>query len=40
MLVAVQLFVLGIYLPPVFITPIESLYPAQMIISLLLHTAV
>jgi hypothetical protein len=32
-LVAVQLSVLGLYLPPVFVMP-PSAYPAQMIISL------
>jgi hypothetical protein len=34
-LVAVQVFVPGLYLPPVF-----KAFPPQMIISLLLHTAV
>ena len=38
-LVAVQLSVLGLYLPPVFKTPLPS-YPPQTIISLPVHTAV
>jgi hypothetical protein len=38
MLVAVQLSVLGLYLPPVFRTPAWD--PPQMIISLAVHTAV
>ena len=38
MLVAVQLFVLGLYLPPVFKLP--PLNPPQTIISLPVHTAV
>jgi hypothetical protein len=38
-LVAVQLSVLGLYLPPVFKSP-ELLNPPQTIISLLVHTAV
>jgi hypothetical protein len=38
-LVAVQVSVLGLYLPPVFKKKL-SLYPPQTIISLLLHTAV
>src|ERR1044071_6275854 len=39
-LVAVQLFVLGLYLPPVFkTTPLLS-YPPHTIISLPVHTAV
>ena len=39
-LVAVQLFVLGLYLPPVFKSKIDGLYPPQRIISLPVHTAV
>ena len=39
MLVAVQLFVLGLYRPPVF-TPTPLLTPPQTIISLPVHTAV
>jgi hypothetical protein len=38
-LVAVQLFVVGVYLPPVF-TPLEPSNPPQTIISLPVHTAV
>lgn len=38
-LVAVQLSVLGLYLPPV-LKKVLPLYPPQTIISLLLHTAV
>ena len=38
-LVAVQVFALGLYLPPVF-TPIPPLTPPQTIISLPAHTAV
>ena len=37
--VAVQLFVFGLYRPPVF-TPIPLLIPPQTIISLPVHTAV
>src|SRR5215468_5023788 len=39
-LVAVQLFVLGLYLPPVLKTWNEKPYPPQTIISLPVHTAV
>ena len=39
-LVAVQLSVLGLYLPPVFKSPVGKLYPPQTIISLPVHTAV
>ena len=39
-LVAVQLLVLGLYLPPVFVSLNEELRPAQTIISLPVHTAV
>jgi len=39
-LVAVQLSVLGLYLPPVFVSLNEELRPAQTIISLPVHTAV
>ena len=38
-LVAVQLFVLGLYLPPVFTVPLLP-PPPQTIISLPVHTAV
>jgi hypothetical protein len=36
--VTVQLSVLGLYLPPVFKSPLVSLYPPQTIISLPLQT--
>jgi hypothetical protein len=39
-LVAVQLFVLGLYLPPVSKSPLTPAYPPQTIISLPAHTAV
>src|SRR5438270_12333901 len=39
-LVAVQLSVLGLYLPPVFKSPVGKVYPPQTIISLPVHTAV
>ena len=38
-LVAVQLFVLGLYLPPVFKTPVGEFKPPHTIISLPVHTA-
>jgi hypothetical protein len=40
MLVAVQLFVLGLYLPPVFKAPSVKLKPPQTIISEPVETAV
>ena len=40
MLVGVQLSVLGLYLPPVFVSPESGLKPPQTIISLPVHTAV
>ena len=39
-LVAAQLSVLGLYLPPVFVSPTPNWYPPQTIISLPVHTAV
>jgi hypothetical protein len=39
MVVAVQLSVLGLYIPPVF-TSFDPSYPPQTIISLPVHTAV
>jgi len=39
MFVAVQLSVLGLYLPPVSNSPMLLLCPPQMIISLPVHTA-
>ncbi len=42
LLVAVQLPVLGVYLPPVFmgLEQLQSVHPPQTIISLPVHTAV
>jgi hypothetical protein len=40
LLVAVQLSVLGLYRPPVFVKPPPMASPPQMIISLPVHTAV
>src|SRR5215467_12552582 len=40
MLVAIQLSVLGLYLPPVLKEPLTPLNPPQMIISVPVHTAV
>jgi hypothetical protein len=40
LLVAVQVLVLGLYLPPLFKLPVGLLAPPQTIISLPLHTAV